>query len=107
VEEMRNAMFGGEKINFTEDRAVLHIALRNRSNKPIMVAGKDVSIHYRPLCCIRSKIFMLFIAWLLSKTSFLEASVFNLIHCLIILINFHTHENKKQLLVMKIKFLIL
>lgn len=42
VEEMRNAMFSGEKINFTEDRAVLHIALRNRSNKPIMVAGKDV-----------------------------------------------------------------
>ena len=40
---MRDAMFSGEKINFTEDRAVLHIALRNRSNKPIMVDGKDVS----------------------------------------------------------------
>lgn len=32
----------GEKINFTEDRAVLHIALRNRSNRPILVDGKDV-----------------------------------------------------------------
>ncbi|GFO24988.1 glucose-6-phosphate isomerase, partial [Plakobranchus ocellatus] len=42
VEEMRNAMFAGEKINFTEDRAVLHIALRNRSNTPILVDGKDV-----------------------------------------------------------------
>jgi glucose-6-phosphate isomerase len=35
-------MFNGEKINTTEDRAVLHIALRNRSNRPIMVDGKDV-----------------------------------------------------------------
>jgi len=35
-------MFSGEKINITEDRAVLHIALRNRSNKPIFVDGKDV-----------------------------------------------------------------
>jgi len=35
-------MFRGEKINFTEHRAVLHIALRNRSNKPIMVDGSDV-----------------------------------------------------------------
>jgi glucose-6-phosphate isomerase len=35
-------MFSGEKINITEDRAVLHIALRNRSNTPIMVDGKDV-----------------------------------------------------------------
>lgn len=44
VEQMRDAMFNGEKINFTEDRAVLHIALRNRSNRPIEVDGKDVSI---------------------------------------------------------------
>ncbi|AKM46235.1 glucose-6-phosphate isomerase [Edwardsiella anguillarum] len=36
------AMFAGEKINRTEDRAVLHIALRNRSNTPICVDGKDV-----------------------------------------------------------------
>ncbi|ESO90989.1 hypothetical protein LOTGIDRAFT_217535 [Lottia gigantea] len=42
VEEMRDAMFSGEKINFTENRAVLHTALRNQSNKPIMVDGKDV-----------------------------------------------------------------
>src|SRR6266550_600207 len=35
-------MFNGEKINTTEDRAVLHIALRNRSNRPILVDGKDV-----------------------------------------------------------------
>jgi glucose-6-phosphate isomerase len=35
-------MFTGEKINITEHRAVLHIALRNRSNRPILVDGKDV-----------------------------------------------------------------
>ena len=35
-------MFNGEKINITENRAVLHIALRNRSNRPIFVDGKDV-----------------------------------------------------------------
>lgn len=35
-------MFTGEKINTTEDRAVLHIALRNRSNRPIHVDGHDV-----------------------------------------------------------------
>merc|ERR1739838_763075 len=42
VEAGRDSMFAGETINFTEDRAVLHIALRNRSNKPILVDGKDV-----------------------------------------------------------------
>jgi glucose-6-phosphate isomerase len=36
------AMFSGEKINLTEGRSVLHVALRNRSNSPIMVDGKDV-----------------------------------------------------------------
>jgi glucose-6-phosphate isomerase len=35
-------MFTGQKINTTEDRAVLHVALRNRSNTPIIVDGKDV-----------------------------------------------------------------
>jgi len=35
-------MFSGEKINNTEHRAVLHVALRNRSNRPIMVDGEDV-----------------------------------------------------------------
>ncbi|UCG15067.1 MAG: glucose-6-phosphate isomerase, partial [Deltaproteobacteria bacterium] len=40
--EQIQAMFSGEKINTTEDRAVLHVALRNRSNRPIFVDGKDV-----------------------------------------------------------------
>ncbi len=35
-------MLTGEKINLTEERAVLHIALRNRSNRPIVVDGQDV-----------------------------------------------------------------
>ena len=42
IEAARDKLFGGEKINFTENRAVLHIALRNRSNTPITVDGKDV-----------------------------------------------------------------
>uniref|UniRef100_A0A668AC40 Glucose-6-phosphate isomerase n=1 Tax=Myripristis murdjan TaxID=586833 RepID=A0A668AC40_9TELE len=42
VEEAREKMFTGEKINFTEGRAVLHIALRNRSNTPILVNDNDV-----------------------------------------------------------------
>ena len=37
-----DAMFKGEAINATENRAVLHTALRNRSGKPVMVDGKDV-----------------------------------------------------------------
>ena len=36
------ALFNGDKINETEDRAVLHTALRNRSNSPILFEGKDV-----------------------------------------------------------------
>ena len=36
------AMFIGQKINRTENRAVLHTALRNRSNTPVLVDGKDV-----------------------------------------------------------------
>jgi glucose-6-phosphate isomerase len=42
VEGLRDAMFKGEKINFTEDRAVLHAALRNVTNEPILVDGVDV-----------------------------------------------------------------
>ncbi len=42
VELMREAMFAGDKINLTEDRAVLHTALRNRSDRPVMVDGHDV-----------------------------------------------------------------
>lgn len=42
VEEQAKAMFEGEKINNTEKRAVLHTALRNRSNRPVLVDGQDV-----------------------------------------------------------------
>jgi len=42
VEQWRDRMFSGEKINFTENRAVLHTALRNRASKPVLVDGKDV-----------------------------------------------------------------
>ncbi|QKQ26237.1 glucose-6-phosphate isomerase [Candidatus Reidiella endopervernicosa] len=42
VEQWRDRMFSGEKINLTEGRAVLHTALRNRSNRPVMVDGEDV-----------------------------------------------------------------
>ncbi|MCK5241830.1 glucose-6-phosphate isomerase [bacterium] len=42
VKEKINAMFSGQKINTTENRAVLHIALRNRSNRPIQMDGQDV-----------------------------------------------------------------
>ena len=42
VEAKREEMFSGKAINFTEDRAVLHTALRNRSNTPVLVDGKDV-----------------------------------------------------------------
>jgi glucose-6-phosphate isomerase len=42
LSEKMRAMFSGEKINITEGRAVLHTALRNRSNTPIYVDGVDV-----------------------------------------------------------------
>ena len=42
IENWRDKMFSGEKINITENRAVLHTALRNRSNTPVLVDGKDV-----------------------------------------------------------------
>ncbi len=38
----RDAMFKGQAINNTEKRAVLHTALRNRSNRPVLVNGQDV-----------------------------------------------------------------
>lgn len=47
VEGWREKMFSGEKINFTENRAVLHVALRNRLNRPIEVDGKDVTPNIR------------------------------------------------------------
>ncbi|HTN20910.1 MAG TPA: glucose-6-phosphate isomerase [Pelobium sp.] len=42
LENAINSMFNGEAINETEDRAVLHTALRNRSNTPVFVDGKDI-----------------------------------------------------------------
>eukprot|EP01127_Copromyxa_protea_P018339 TRINITY_DN574_c0_g1_i2.p1 TRINITY_DN574_c0_g1~~TRINITY_DN574_c0_g1_i2.p1 ORF type:complete len:536 (-),score=114.18 TRINITY_DN574_c0_g1_i2:189-1736(-) len=42
VKEWTEKLFNGEKINFTENRPVLHTALRNRSNTPVIVDGKDV-----------------------------------------------------------------
>ena len=42
VRERMKDMFAGKKINRTEDRAVLHVALRNQTNAPIMVDGEDV-----------------------------------------------------------------
>ena len=42
LEERRAAMFGGEKINVTEDRAVLHVALRDRSGHALFLDGEDV-----------------------------------------------------------------
>lgn len=42
VKSAIEAMFGGDAINKTEGRSVLHTALRNRSDKPVIVDGKDV-----------------------------------------------------------------
>jgi glucose-6-phosphate isomerase len=42
VEGWRGKMFAGDHINSTEDRAVLHVALRNRSGRPMMIDGTDV-----------------------------------------------------------------
>ncbi|MEP6783442.1 MAG: hypothetical protein ABI983_07210, partial [Acidobacteriota bacterium] len=42
VEALRDQMFAGEAINFTEHRAVMHVALRNRSTRPMLVNGSDV-----------------------------------------------------------------
>src|SRR5690348_12866869 len=42
VEQLRDAMFAGEKINTTENRSVLHTALRNQAKENITVDGHDV-----------------------------------------------------------------
>jgi len=42
VEQLRDQMFAGAPINITENRAVLHVALRNRSARPVLVDGRDV-----------------------------------------------------------------
>lgn len=43
VEQWREKMFSGERINSTEDRAVLHTALRNRSNTPLILDGRNIN----------------------------------------------------------------
>lgn len=43
VEELRDEMFKGDHINTTENRAVYHVALRNRANKPMFVDGVNVA----------------------------------------------------------------
>ncbi|RMJ22541.1 glucose-6-phosphate isomerase [Aspergillus sp. HF37] len=42
LEQLRDAMFNGEHINFTEDRAVYHVALRNVTNQPMQADGQSV-----------------------------------------------------------------
>jgi glucose-6-phosphate isomerase len=42
VKDAIEKMFSGDRINETEGRAVLHVALRNRSNGPVYVSGRDV-----------------------------------------------------------------
>ncbi len=42
LREAIEAMFAGERINATENRPVLHVALRNRSHTPVLVDGQDV-----------------------------------------------------------------
>ncbi len=42
VAEFISRMFSGDRINFTENRAVLHVALRNRTSRPVLVDGQDV-----------------------------------------------------------------
>ena len=42
LEQLRDDMFAGKHINFTEDRAVYHVALRNVTNQPMQVDGKSV-----------------------------------------------------------------
>ena len=42
VDGWRRRLFSGDRLNITENRAVLHVALRNRSNRPIYADGEDV-----------------------------------------------------------------
>lgn len=44
IKKQINEMFAGARINTTENRSVLHVALRNRSRKPVIVDGKDVML---------------------------------------------------------------
>lgn len=43
--DWRTKMFSGEKINKTEDRAVLHTALRRQSDEPLIIDGENVTDH--------------------------------------------------------------
>ncbi|TRX52729.1 glucose-6-phosphate isomerase [Thalassomonas sp. M1454] len=43
LEQWREKMFSGERINTTEDRSVLHVALRDRSNTPLIVEGENLT----------------------------------------------------------------
>jgi len=56
VEGRRQHMFAGERINFTENRAVLHTALRNRSEDPVYESGRDVMPEVRRVLERMSKI---------------------------------------------------
>ena len=42
IEEARKALFSGENVNWTENRPALHTALRNRSNTPVLLDGRDI-----------------------------------------------------------------
>jgi glucose-6-phosphate isomerase len=55
VEERRAAMFAGKHINITEDRAVLHTALRNTSGKPVTTDGGDVMPEVRAVLAAMGK----------------------------------------------------
>src|SRR5262249_3470359 len=54
LEEGRAAMFAGAHINATEDRAALHVALRNRADRPMAVDGSDVMPDVR---AVRARVF--------------------------------------------------
>jgi glucose-6-phosphate isomerase len=43
IEDWREKMFSGERINSTEDRSVLHVALRNRSRSSLTIEGKNIN----------------------------------------------------------------
>lgn len=49
---MRQDMFSGKKINFTEGRAVLHTALRNINNKPLTIDGQNVKLFFYVLSIV-------------------------------------------------------
>jgi glucose-6-phosphate isomerase len=55
VEGRRAAMFAGEHINVTEDRAVLHTALRNTGDKPVTTDGRDVMPEVRSVLAAMGK----------------------------------------------------